>query len=615
MATDRGGIPPTTLQQIRDTVDIVDVVSRYVTLSKVGQNHRGLCPFHNEKTPSFNVNPGKQMFYCFGCGTGGDVFSFLMNRERFSFVEAVNELAQQAGIELPTTSIQRTSGFDRDQRKTLEHLHRLAHAWFQQNLHESTQGQGALTYLQDRGLALDTVKDFGVGYALPSWDGLLHYLCKNGAKAADLLQAGLVVAKQPSTSGESKRDGYYDRFRSRVMVPIMDLRGNVIAFGGRILEEGTPKYLNSPETPLFNKGRNLFGMDRAREAASQLNNLLIVEGYFDVMVLHQHGIRHAVAPLGTALTAEHVSLLRRFVKNVVLMFDGDAAGLGATLRTMDVFINTGVTVKVVRLPAGEDPDSYVRAHGGDQVLALQQQARPLVEFAVEQCLEGATKASVEERTRRVDDVLRILAKVSHPIEKEEYFKQVAERLGISQSLLMQRSPVLLARQVSRDSRQQSSPNLPARGRVQDQKGSREERDLVTLLIQGMIEPDQILALRPEDFLNPEYRRLVTMSLAHVNQDGVFDSEALLAEAAMNQDFSALVAQLSVSEQHFDDCRDYVKGCLNVLERRRLKTTLDELIARLRIAEREHHVEQIAEINAEIDSLREQKAGLAISPQA
>lgn len=613
MATDRGGIPPTTLQHIRDTVDIVDVVSRYVSLSKTGQNYRGLCPFHNEKTPSFTVNPSRQMFYCFGCSTGGDVFAFLMNRERLSFVEAVNELAQQVGIDIPRSSHQRSAQTDGAQRKRLEHLHALASAWFQQTLYDSTQGKGALTYLQNRGLSLNTLEEFGVGFALPSWDGLTQHLLRKGANPADLVQAGLIVAKDSPKSGEAKHSGYYDRFRSRVMVPIIDLRGNVVAFGGRVLEDGTPKYLNSPETPLFNKGRCLFGLNRARDAANQLNTLLIVEGYFDVLLLHQFGIRHAVAPLGTALTAEHVSLIRRFVKNVVLMFDGDAAGVGATLRTMDVFLNSGVTVKVISLPPGEDPDSYIRKHGADQILTLADQARPLVEFAVEQCLAGATHAPVEERMRRVDEVLRMLVKVSNPIEKEEYVKLVAERLGIRQSLLIQRSPVLAARDRSHASRQRSQMP-PPRSRMPKRKGSREERDLVMLMVQGMLEPAHVLMVRPDDFLVPEYRRLVEIGLSHVGEDGRFNVEALIAEAGVDPDSASLAAELAVSEQHFDDCRDYINGCLESLERRRLKTTLDGLIARLRIAEREHRVEEVDQINAEIESLREQKAGLAISPQ-
>ena len=614
MATDRGGIPPTTLQHIRDTVDIVDVISRYVTLSKTGQNYRGLCPFHNEKTPSFNVNPARQMYYCFGCGTGGDVFSFLMNRERFTFVEAVNELAQQVGIDIPKSSLTPSANSDGGKRKTLEHLHALANAWFQRNLHDSTQGREALSYLHDRGMTLDILKEFGVGYALPSWDALTQHLLRQGAIPADLVQAGLAVSKQSRPTDQETRGGLYDRFRSRVMVPIMDLRGNVIAFGGRVLDEGNSiKYLNSPETPLFHKGRCLFGLDRARDAASQRNSLLVVEGYFDVLVLHQFGIRHAVAPLGTALTAEHVSLIRRFVKKVVLMFDGDAAGTNATLRTLDVFLNSGITVNVVQLPTGEDPDSYVRAKGADRVMALQEQARPLIEFAVNQRLEGTKEASVEERTRRVDDVLRILAKVTNPIEKEEYMKQVAERLGVRQSLLMRRASVASSRERERIARQPQSAGSSCKGSDFPQ-GSREEHELITLLVQGMLEPEHVAVLHVEDFHVPEYRRLVELSRLHVNEDEQLNMEAFLAEAGMNPELASLVAKLTVVEQHFDDCRGYIQGCLQALERRRLKSTLDGLIAQLRIAERENRVEDIDQLNAEIESLREHKAGLAVSPQ-
>jgi len=595
-------------------VDIVDVVSRYVTLSKTGQNYRGLCPFHSEKTPSFSVNPTRQMYYCFGCGTGGDVFSFLMNRERFTFVEAVTELAHQAGVDLPKVSSAHGSRTDGDQRKSLQHLHALANAWFQRNLHDSTQGRRTLTYLYNRGVTLDILKEFGVGYALPSWDALTQHLLHHGAKHTELVKAGLSVPRESRGSEREKRQGVYDRFRSRVMVPIMDLRGNVIAFGGRVLEEeGMPKYLNSPETALFNKRQCLFGLDRAREAAGQQDTLLVVEGYFDVLLLHQFGIRHAVAPLGTALTAEHVSLIRRFVKNVILMFDGDAAGHRATVRTLDVFLNSGVSVKVVQLPSGEDPDSYVRAHGADRISTLQQQAQPLIEFAVDQRLDGTRHASVEERTRRVDDVLRILAKVSNPIEKEEYLKQIAERLGIRQSLLMRRSPSAVARERAQGSRPSSQGGPSGKSPALSQ-GSREEYELVTLLVQGTLKPDHLSALRAEDFLVPEYRRLVELSRFHMNEDGHLNVEAFLAEASADQDLASLVAKLTVVEQHFDDCHGYIVGCLHALERKRLKSTLDALIAQLRIAEREQRVEDINHINAKIESLREQKAGLAVSPQ-
>ena len=608
MAADRGGIPPITLQQIRDTVDIVDVVSRYVTLSKTGQNFRGLCPFHNEKTPSFTVNASRQMYYCFGCGKGGDVFSFLMNRERMNFVEAVTELAQQVNIEIPQFSFSRSSKNDLEQRKTLENLNALASTWFQRNLHDAAQGRGALIYLQNRGLTLNILKEFRVGYAVSSWDALSQHLQRNGAKVSELIQAGLVVAKEGRGHEVDMRKSCYDRFRDRVMVPIRDLKGATVAFGGRQLGEGTPKYLNSPETPLFQKGRCLFGLDQARNTASQQNSLLVVEGYFDVLMLHQFGICNVVAPLGTALTRDHVVLIRRFVKNVVLMFDGDAAGIGATLRTMDAFLNSGVTVKVAQLPDGEDPDSFVQNQGAERFLELEQRACPLIEFALEQSLTGAVENSVEERMRRVDDVLRILTKVSNPIEKEEYLKQVSERLGIRQSLLMERFPMLASRGKNPVARWEEDMEVSA-NRSQQCKETREECDLVLLLVHGMLEPAQVVRLREEDFAVPEYRRLVELSLRHVDEQGCVNVQGLLDEAGVDPVCAALAAKLAVSEEHFDNCEDYINGCLDALDRRRLKTALDGLIAKLRIAERENRADEVQAINAKIESLREHKAGL------
>jgi len=328
LAADRGGIPPTTLQQIRDTVDIVDVVSRYVTLSKTGQNFRGLCPFHNEKTPSFTVNASRQMYYCFGCGKGGDVFSFLMNRERMDFVEAVKELAQQVNIEIPQFSFSHSSQNDRAQRKTLENLNALAGTWFQRNLHDATQGRGALNYLQNRGLTLNTLEEFGVGYALPSWDALSQYLQRQGGKVQELIQAGLVVAKEGRGHEGDMRKGCYDRFRDRVMVPIRDLRGTVTAFGGRQLGEGTPKYLNSPETVIYSKARTLYGLNLSKQAIRQAGYAVLVEGYFDLAQALQAGITPVVASCGTAVNEQQVRLLKRFTAKVIVSFDPDPAGAG-----------------------------------------------------------------------------------------------------------------------------------------------------------------------------------------------------------------------------------------------------------------------------------------------
>ena len=611
MATARGGIPPSILHQIRDSVDIVDLVSQYVSLSKTGQNYKGLCPFHAEKTPSFSVNSPKQMFYCFGCGAGGDAFKFLIQKEGFTFVEAVKELAERAHIPIPKDAGPSFTQENGDQRKILEELHIASKEWFQRNLIEPTVGKSAMQYLQGRGFSTDTLERFGVGLALPAWDGLTQYLLKRGAKPADLVRAGLAISKNAETNPSANSGRCYDRFRGRVMVPIADLRSKVIAFGGRVLDDDTPKYLNSPETPLFNKRRCLFGLDHAREDASRLNRLLIVEGYFDVVALNQVGIKHVSAPLGTALTSEHVDLLRRFVNSVVLTFDGDAAGVGATVRTLDVFLNSCIGVKVLTLPAGDDPDTFVKSHGADAFRQLEEEAVPLLDFVIERSLAGAQKNSVEERTRRVDEVLRILAKVTNPIEKEEHTQRVAEQLGIRHHLLLERFPMLLK---TRDVKK----SLPVPKRSQDsrvpqgKRENREERDLVGLLLHGELNALHVKALCPEDFSVPAHRRLIEIGLEHVREDGGISLSDVIMESSHDDTCAQLTAELIVDAPHFDDHQEYINGCLRVLRQRRLKSSLDDVIVRLRVAEREGREEDVKDLNDQIEALRGQKADLAMT---
>ncbi len=612
MATARAGIPPATLQQIRDSVDIMDVVSRYVTLSKAGHNHRGLCPFHEEKTPSFTVTPARQMFYCFGCGVGGDVFTFLMRKEGLGFLEAVGELAEQASVSLPRHASGEGLPVQAGQRKRLVALHDLARTWFQRNLHDPGKGRPALDYLAGRGLEPGTVDEFGLGYAPSSWDGLTRYLTGQGASSSDLEASGLVVSKD--SPGASKSGRSYDRFRGRVMIPIDDLRSNVIAFGGRVLADDTPKYLNSPDTPLFQKGRSLYGLHKARAAAHSLDSLLLVEGYFDVLALYQAGIRQVTAPLGTALTAGHAALLRRFVTTVVLTFDGDAAGTGAVLRALDVFRDSGITVKVVVMPQGHDPDSYVRAYGADGFRALQDCAVTLLEFAVAQCLEGAARATIEERTRRVDAVLGIVAKGSNPVEKSEQIQRVAERLGVRPQLLLDRYPALIERRQGGSSSRRRSHEADSHARLgrDEHREFREERAIVSLMVQGRLRPDHLTALRPEDFRSPLYRRLAELGVQRLGADGCLDLPGLLAETNADDDCRDSVAELAVSVADFDNEDEYIQGCLRALEHRNLRTRLDELIAQLRIAEREQRTEDTGRLNAQIEALRVRKAGWAAS---
>jgi DNA primase len=608
MTGEKRAVPTEILQQIRDRIDLIDLISTYVSLSKAGQNYKGLCPFHSEKTPSFSVNPVRQMFYCFGCNVGGDAFTFLMKQEGMDFMEAVHELSQRTGVALPERreSVAKiTSGLS---RQRYFHLYQLAAAWYHRNLQESPEGQFARDYLDQRGINRESWSTFQVGYAPDGWNGLSKWLEQQAVKPEELIQAGLVVRKE---NEDGSRVSIYDRFRARVMFPIADPRGQILGFGGRVMQDGdSPKYLNSPETDLFFKGRSLYGLDKARQSATSAGRFYLVEGYFDVIALHQYGIANAVAPLGTALTSDHVNILRRLAPSVMLVFDGDAAGVGAALRTLDLFMNSGIEVRVLLLPAGEDPDTFIRKNGVPAFRELEGCAATLLDFAIMSVLNKAQKDSIQDRVKRADEILAILQKTKNPIEKDEYLKVVSDRLGIRQDLLRKRLPTL-RRQVDSSSSSQAKENPVPKLSIPD--GKPEERDLIVLLLQGRLEPDQIRQLNVEAFTVPLYRHILAKALEHVDQEGQVNLETLRGEFGEDSAYESVVSQLSVLDLlYIEDVFTHVVGCLRVLQNKHIQRLMDELIGRLKVAERDGRLEMVDALNVEIRLLQGKKALLTVS---
>ena len=591
----RGLISEDMINQIRDRIDIAEVIGQHVSLSRAGQNLKGLCPFHQEKTPSFTVSSSRQIFHCFGCGAGGNVFSFLMRITGSCFPDTVRELGQKVGIEVKESGGGASSQGTQSAR--IEQLNRAVASWFQENIRDQTIGAPAREYLVGRGIEPPVSERFGIGYAPSDWDALSKALAKQGFSTGELAVAGLTVARGQSS-------GFYDRFRCRVMFPIVDLRRRVVGFGGRILGEGTPKYLNSPDTPLFKKGQTLFALDMAREAIARLKTVIVVEGYFDAIALHQGGLTNTVATLGTALTAEHIHALRRFASKVVLLFDPDQAGVRAALRGLDLFVNSHMGVTVVTLPHGEDPDTYVRKEGSEAFARLEAQAPSLLDFALEQSLKGAKSGTLEERIRSVDEVLRILQKSEHPIEREVRIRLVAERLGVNQQRLIERYPAVIPRLIRRPTaqRRETTPF------VQLFKGAPEERDLVFLLLQGQLSPADIRRLRPETFSVPACRVIVESALACLDHDGRVGLRTLLDSVVDHPEYGTVATELSMREDHFEDVRAHVKDCLDTLDRKQAEAVLRELIAQLKEAEREGRTEDARSLNARVNELRIQKAG-------
>ncbi len=414
--------------EVRQQADIVRVVSDYVSLKKKGTNYWACCPFHQEKTPSFSVNASKQFFKCFGCGKAGDVFTFVMEIESCPFPEAVATVAEKTGIPIPVADNARDYEESDRRRAELMQLNQWATEFFEQNLMGSAEGKRALDYLSQRGIAEATRQAFRLGYAPNSWDALGNFLKAKGASRAQIETSGLVSVKDNGS-------GFYDRFRGRLMFPISDTQGRVIAFGGRILGEGEPKYLNSPETAVYTKGQHLYGLHQAREAIRQRGFVILVEGYLDFLVPFQAGVKNLVASLGTALTDFQVKLLGRYVRQIVVNFDPDSAGVAATKRSLEVLLANGFKVNVLTLPDNLDPDEFIRKHGSDGYLKLLKTSHRFLDYIVEQAVKTKDPSTPAGKVETINEILPYLKLVRDRIERAEYVERIADRLKIDSKLI------------------------------------------------------------------------------------------------------------------------------------------------------------------------------------
>lgn len=423
-----GRIPQAFIDDLVSRVDIVDVIEQRVPLRKKGKDYLACCPFHDEKTPSFSVSREKQFYYCFGCGASGTAVGFLMDYDHMSFVEAIDDLASRAGVPVPREEGSHDQKFQSDTKELYELLSNCAE-YYQQQLRDHAQAQRAVDYLKQRGLSGEIARDYGIGYAPPGWDNVLKTLGTNEHQQKQLLKTGMLIKKDAG--------GFYDRFRDRVMFPIIDRRGRTIGFGGRVLGDDNPKYLNSPETPVFHKGRELYGLYQAQKALRKIDHLMVVEGYMDVVALAQFDIRYAVATLGTATTKDHLEQLFKITPEVVFCFDGDRAGREAAWRSLEValpIMRDGRQIRYVFLPDGEDPDSLVRTQGKDALETLIKDAMPLSTFFYQSLSRQVDINTEEGRARLVELARPLLAKLPQGVFKELMVTRLAEitRMEIAQ---------------------------------------------------------------------------------------------------------------------------------------------------------------------------------------
>lgn len=486
--------PDEIIEEVRLKNDIVDVISGYVKLQKKGSSYFGLCPFHNEKSPSFSVSRQKQMYYCFGCGEGGNVFTFLMEYENYSFTEALKVLADRAGVDLPELEYSKEAKAKADLKSTLLEINKLAAKYFYAQL-KSPQGETAYTYLKNRKLSDETITAFGLGYSNKYSNDLYKYLKTKGYSDEMLVKAGLITVDE--------KHGAYDKFWNRVMFPIMDANNRVIGFGGRVMGDGKPKYLNSPETPVFDKSRNLYGLHRAR--TSRKPYFLLCEGYMDVIALHQAGFTNAVASLGTALTPGHASLIKRYVDEVYLTYDSDEAGTRAALRAVPILKEVGITARVIRMDPYKDPDEFIKNLGAEAFEERIGKARNGFMFGLEILEREYDMNTPEGKTAFMKEAAKRLTQFDEEIERSNYIEAVAKNYHVN--------PPDLRKLVNKVAVQTglAKPVERPRSTVNRDK-DKEDGQLKSqrILLTWMIENENIFAqikkyIGPEDFTEELYR--------------------------------------------------------------------------------------------------------------
>ena len=562
-------VPENTLNEILSRIDIVELISEYLPLKRSGRGYTALCPFHHEKTPSFIVSQQKQIFHCFGCQAGGNAFGFLMKYDRLEFPEAVETLAKRAGVLIPRDERQiKNQGISQELHK----INEIA-ADFYSNLLHSPEGAAALNYLKKRGMSPETIRAFRLGYAPDKWDGLLNYLRSKNIPLSLIEKAGLIIAKD--------NQGYYDRFRQRIIVPISDVRNRVIAFGARVLDNSLPKYINSPETAVYSKSKALFGLSLSKEAIVAQDCAVIVEGYFDLIAPFQAGITNIAASCGTALTTEQVRLLKRYSRNIVMIYDADDAGQSATMRSLEMLAEEDMNVKVVRLEKGYDPDAYIRHSGPEGFRDLITGAKDSVDYMLDTLKAKYDPADISQKARIASEILPLVAKFKNEILKSEYLKKLSRELGVSESSLT--AEIKKTKKTGyTDKRENSARQEPD---IRQAKSFCAESMLVKILLE---ENELIEHLRekilPKDFKDNRLSRIIArmFELSH-------DKEIARPQSLLNHfnetEISQTICELSASElPEISDKLKLLNDCVNKIKEKSRKSKQEDLCEQIRLAQ-------------------------------
>ncbi len=584
-------IPPETVSRVLASTDIVQLIGSYLPLKAAGRYQKALCPFHTEKTPSFIVNRERQIFHCFGCGEGGDAAGFLMRQERLTFPEAIRFLADRAGIAIPAR-FAGPGGAARgeDGRLQVLEIHKAASEFYREQLAHQTDGATGRAYLRERGVPEPLIQQFGLGWAPASREALLRHLLRRGFSKELVERAGLALPRRDG-------GGLYDRFRGRLVVPICDSTGKVIAFGGRALDGSEPKYLNSPETAIYRKGAHLFGLHLAAPAIRERGSAAVVEGYFDLISLHAHGFQHSVAVLGTALTGEQIALLGRYTARAFLVFDPDAAGIAAARRSVESLMNSGLDWRVVLLPDGKDPDRFLRERGAAAFADALDRSKGLMEFLLDRQVSGFDLTSGEGQTAALNAVLPLLAAVENELTRQQYAERLARRVALPTDAIFRE----LNLQLKGRRREAVVPALQPRSLRSA------EWKLIHLALHHPGAADRIReALRPEEVQDPTLRRIFQYAVM-----GSGESRGQPPLAMEEPEVQRALAELLATDlEEYEGEEEIVRAvvdCLSRMKARGDRRAAEMLQQRIEEAERAGDHGVVEQLQAEFLELRKGRA--------
>jgi DNA primase len=581
-----GYITDELIEEVRVRSDIVEVISDRILLKKSGANYKGLCPFHSEKTPSFIVSPAKQIFHCFGCNEGGNVYQFVMKIENLSFPDSVLLLARRYGINIAE---QKVKGANSSPKNILYEANAMAAEFFQRQLSELPQGKRAREYLRKRGITDDIIESFKIGYASSLWDGVHEFLKKKGVSSDIQNSAGLI--KERENGG-----GYVDRFRERVIFTIADSEGRIVGFGGRILndEDSRPKYLNSPETLVYKKGNILYGLNITKDFIRKSKEVFLVEGYFDLITAYQHGIKNIIATSGTALTEDHARLLRRYTDAVTLVFDGDEAGRKASNRGGIVLLNGGIRVKVIPLSHGHDPDSFIKEKRGEGFLNVAKESKTFMEYIINKEASESDLKSIDGRVSCINAVIPFLSLMNNSVEKSIYLSLLAERTGVSEKAIME--------EMGKNKVKDKAETKEASTSTLTSSSNKAERILVQLMLLDNKNIEKVKRhILVDDFKDNDLAKIsnIIFTLSESN-DNITISQIM--DILSEERLKKLVSEMVFEDIEYQEVDKNISDCIRYI--RKNKIDMNDLVNRLKTAVSEGNLQEFKELQGQILKIKQ-----------